>query len=236
MKKIKPFKFKQFQIFQDKTAMKVGTDGVLLGAWSQLYNGENILDIGTGTGLISLMLAQRFNNSNIDAIELDQDAFLQATENILDSDFKDNIQVQKTSLQDFKSIKKYDLIVSNPPFFIENERTDFDARKQARQQSTLTFEELLFHSKSLLNVNGVASFIIPYDQEEDFINIGRELKLFPKRILRVKGNQNAPIKRSLLEFCNTECETVFSDLIIEVERHMYTDDYTNLTREFYLKM
>ena len=157
----KPFRFKQFEIFQDKTAMKVGTDGVLLGAWSNLETGDNILDIGAGTGLISLMLAQRFPNSRVDAIEIDYDAFLQAKENFEHSIFSERLKIKNTSLQVYSSDKKYDLIVSNPPFFTVNNSVDFDARKQARQQETLTFAELIEKSAKLLHKEGVASFIIP---------------------------------------------------------------------------
>ena len=138
----KPFQFKQFSIFQDQTAMKVGTDGVLLGAWVNVF-GQNVLDIGTGTGLISLMIAQRFPEANIDALEIDSDAFLQAEENFSNSKFNHRLTLFHTSLQDYNSAKKYDLIVSNPPFFTVNDLVSFDSRKQARQQETLTFTDLI---------------------------------------------------------------------------------------------
>ena len=236
MKNRKPFRFKQFEIFQDNTAMKVGTDGVLLGAWSTLYNGNRILDIGTGTGLISLMLAQRFSSAEIDAIELDKDAFDQATENFLNSKFSDRINVYHTALQDFDDQVKYDLIVSNPPFFIVNDRVDMDARKQARQQETLTFEDLLLKTSELLKQEGKAVFIIPFDLENHFITIAKNEKLFPTKILNIKGNDSASFKRSIIELSFDEIEIIKSELIIEIDRHQYTEDYINLTKEFYLKM
>ncbi|QES91987.1 methyltransferase [Empedobacter brevis] len=232
----KPFRFKQFEIFQDKTAMKVGTDGVLLGAWSNLETGDNILDIGAGTGLISLMLAQRFPNSRVDAIEIDYDAFLQAKENFEHSIFSERLKIKNTSLQVYSSDKKYDLIVSNPPFFTVNNSVDFDARKQARQQETLTFAELIEKSAKLLHKEGVASFIIPYDQMDVFCEKTAQNDLKLSRIVLVKGNSSSPIKRVLLEFSFQERIVRKEELVIERERHQYTNEYISLTKDFYLKM
>ena len=232
----KPFRFKQFDIFQDQTAMKVGTDGVLLGAWANLYNGNTILDIGSGTGLISLMLAQRFPEAIIDAVELDESAYQQTKENFSNSKFENRLTITQTPIQQFDSKTKYNLIVSNPPFFVNNERVELDARKTARQQETLTFEDLLAKTKDLLAENGVASFIIPFDLEENFLAIAKNLNLLPKRIVHIKGNEEAPFKRSIIELSFKLEETIYSTLIIEVGRHQYTEDYINLTKDFYLKM
>lgn len=232
----KSFRFKQFEIFQDKTAMKVGTDGVLLGAWSNLETGENILDVGTGTGLISLMLAQRFPNSRIDAIEIDHDAFLQAKENFEHSIFSERLKIKRTSLQAYSNDKKYDLIVSNPPFFTVNNSVDFDARKQARQQETLTFTELIENTAKMLHKEGVASFIIPYDQMDGFYEKASQNDLKLSRIVYVKGNSNSPIKRVLLEFSFQERIVSKEELVIELDRHQYTNEYISLTKDFYLKM
>lgn len=232
----KPFRFKQFDIFQDKTAMKVGTDGVLLGAWSTLETGENILDIGTGTGLISLMLAQRFPHATIDAIEIDINAFIQAKENFELATFSERLTVFNASLQAYSTDQKYDLIVSNPPFFIVNDTVDFDARKQARQQETLTFEELIKKTTELLQQDGSASFIIPYDQMGAFCKIASQNNLKRSKTVYVKGNATTAIKRVLLEFSFHDKKCLENELIIEVERHQYTEDYTNLTKDFYLKM
>lgn len=232
----KPFRFKQFEIFQDKTAMKVGTDGVLLGAWATLKSGNTILDIGTGTGLISLMLAQRFPNAKLDAIEIDNDAFLQAKENYENAPFSDRLTIFNSSLQDYSTNKKYDLIVSNPPFFVVNDTVDFDARKQARQQETLTFEELIKKTAELLHKDGLASFIIPYDQMGSFCKIASQNNLKRSKTVYVKGNATTATKRVLLEFSFHDKKCFENELIIEVERHQYTEDYINLTKEFYLKM
>jgi len=232
----KPFRFKQFEIFQDQTAMKVGTDGVLLGAWANHPRPKTILDIGTGTGLVALMVAQRFLDAIIDAVELDDDAFNQAKENILNSKFKDRITIHQSAIQKYQTTQKFDLIVSNPPFFITNDRVDFDARKQARQQETLNFEDLLSKTRELLSDQGKACFIIPFDLEANFLKIAADLNLFPDKIIQVKGNSTTDFKRSLisLQAENNKCE--YSSLVIELERHQYTTDYINLTKEFYLKM
>ena len=231
----KPFKFKQFSIFQDKTAMKVGTDGVLLGAWADCL-GKDILDIGTGTGLISMMLAQRFPQTQNDAIEIDENAYYQAKENFENAPFHNRLSIYFTSLQAYKTDKKYDLIVSNPPFFTVNDLNEFDARKQARQEETLTFSNLLKKTALLLNKDGLASFIIPYDRMLEFCAIAAENALKVSKTTQIKGNETSPIKRVLLEFSFEEKERKENRLTIEVERHRYTEDYINLTKDFYLKM
>ena len=231
----KPFKFKQFSIFQDKTAMKVGTDGVLLGAWADCL-GKDILDIGTGTGLISMMLAQRFPQSQIDAIEIDENAYYQAKENFENAPFHNRLSIYFTSLQAYETDKKYDLIVSNPPFFTVNDLNEFDARKQARQEETLTFSDLLKKTALLLNKDGLASFIIPYDRMLEFCEIAAENALKVSKTTQIKGNETSPVKRVLLEFSFQEKERKENLLTIEVERHRYTEDYINLTKDFYLKM
>ena len=232
----KPFRFKQFEILQDKTAMKVGTDGVLLGAWANLYKGKTILDVGTGTGLISLMLAQRFTDTDIDAVEIDHEAYLQAKSNFENSTFSSQLSIYESSFQDYSAKRKYDLIVSNPPFFTVNNLVDFDQRKQARQQETLNFDDLIHKTASLLNDTGSACFIIPYDQCVIFTEISSKNKLKLNKTLYIKGNNTSPIKRVLLEFSFQERETIEETLIIEEERHQYTQNYIELTKDFYLKM
>lgn len=235
--KNKPFRFKQFDIYQDQTAMKVGTDGVLLGAWANLETGINILDVGTGTGLISLMLAQRFEKAIINAVEIDLEAYKQAQGNFKQSKFSSRISIDYTSFQQFSSAIKYDLIVSNPPFFVSNDRVESDARKIARQQETLTFSNLLTCTSNLLNKNGLACFIIPFELESNFLAIAKENDLYPRKIVHVKGNQEAQVKRSLIELSFDQDYKLQKDqLVIEVARHQYTADYINLTKDFYLKM
>jgi len=243
-----PFKFKQFTIHQDKCAMKVGTDGVLLGAWTSLNNNPNsILDIGTGTGLIALQLAQRSDASTIDAIEIDDNAFEQAVENFENSDWSDRLFCYHASLQEFMQEidEQYDLIVSNPPFytptmsstfFPKGEKDISDARKKARFYDSLPFENLIDSVSKLLSKNGAFSVIIPFKEEEKFIEIADKHLLFPNRICRVKGSPQSEIKRSLLEFSFHKDKIKSENLIIEIERHQYTADYSALVKNFYLKL
>jgi tRNA1Val (adenine37-N6)-methyltransferase len=235
----KPFTFKKFVIQQDKTAMKVGTDGVLLGAWVNLKNELNtILDVGSGTGLIALMLAQRSFAETIDAIELSEDAYEQTVENFENSDWADRLFCYHASFQQFtEEIEdKYDLIISNPPFYTSTYKELNRGRALARHTENLSFEALLYGTSKLLSDTGTCAFIIPFEEEINFIKIAAQNKLVPNRITRVKGNENTVIKRSLLQFSKTKIDLEINELIIEVSRHEYTKDYKNLVQDFYLKM
>lgn len=238
----KPFQFKEFNIEQDQCAMKIGTDGVLLGAW---VNPEiepfNILDIGTGTGLISLMLAQRFPNTQIEALEIDESAFEQAVTNFENSPWGDRLFCYHASFQEyFQEIddEKYDLIISNPPFFNTGQKSPNEQRNKARFEDSLPFEHLLYGASKLLDDNGTAAIIIPFDQEIKILKIAKKMHLKPFRITHVKGNKTAETKRSLIEFkfTTTEKQPIVNELILEKERHIYTDEYLNLVKNFYLKL
>ncbi len=230
-----PFRFKQFSIVQENSAMKIGTDGVLLGAWTNTESPQKILDVGTGTGLILLMLAQRFPEAQLTGIEIDINAFYEAEFNINKSKFNSRCSIFHSSVQNFKSLEKYNLIVSNPPFF-ERTHTENSSRNTARQQAELTFEELIHYSEKLLTLNGKISVIIPIESESHFIELAAKLNLFPQKITRVKGNERATFKRSLLLFSRNESTPQIDELIIEISRNVYTENYINLTKDFYLKM
>lgn len=234
-----PFKFKQFTIDQDRCAMKIGTDAVLLGAWTSVNQEPfSVLDIGAGSGVVALILAQRSNAELIDAIEIADDAYEQCTENFENSSWNDRLFCYHTSLKEFTEEidDKYDLIVSNPPFYSDNYKSDNKQRDLARFEDALPFSHLLESVSNLLSKNGVFSVVLPFKEEERFIALATESRLFPNSILRVKGNPSSEIKRSLMQFSFTECEVEIDELIIETERHQYTQDYINLTKEFYLKM
>ena len=234
-----PFKFKQFTVLQDKCAMKIGTDGVLLGAWASIKQQPfSILDIGSGTGVISLMLAQRCHAELIDAIEIDDAAYEQCTENFENSSWNDRLFCYHASLEEFveEIDDKYDLIVSNPPFYSDDYKSDNAQRDIARFQDALPFEHLIESVTQLLSESGVFSVIIPFKEEETFIGLAKDFGLFNNRITRVKGNPDSEIKRSLLEFSFTKYKVETNELIIETERHQFTQDYINLTKDFYLKM
>lgn len=237
---MQPFQFKQFSIQQDKTAMKVGTDGVLLGAWAPIDNNpKSILDIGTGTGLIALMLAQRSNADQIDALEIDEDAFEQATDNFENSPWSDCLFCFHAGLDEFidDPEDEYDLIVCNPPFYSEDYKTNNEQRDLARFQEALPFEELVEAADLLLSENGIFSVIIPFKEETRFINLCAQVELYPVKATRVKGNQNSTIVRSLLAFKRYEIPILLvNEIAVEINRHEYTNEYIELTKDFYLKM
>ena len=233
------FTFKQFQVNQDRCAMKIGTDGVLLGGWTPLINNPyNVLDIGAGTGILSLMLAQRSNAEQIDAIEIDEDAYEQCVENFEASPWGDKLFCFHAGLDEFvdEPEDEYDLIISNPPFYTDDFKSDNASRDLARFEDALPFEELIEAAALLLSDNGIFSVIIPFKEEERFVSMCKELDLFPLKITRVKGTPTSEIKRSLLAFCRIEQTPLIDELIIEISRHNYTPEYIELTKEFYLKM
>ena len=234
------FYFKQFTIHQDRCAMKIGTDAVLLGAWSPIpKNIFSVLDIGSGTGVLSLMLAQRTLAEQIDAIEIDEEAYEQCVQNFENSNWGDRLFCYHAGLDEFveeMEDESYDLIISNPPFYTDEYKSDTEKRNVARFQDALPFEELIDSAANLLNKFGVFSVIIPCKEEEKFIQIAKQFHLHPFKITRVKGTPNSELKRSLLAFTWDEQITIEDELIIEVTRHQYTQEYIQLTKEFYLKL
>ncbi len=214
--------------------MKVGTDGVLLGSWVACEKANTILDIGCGTGLIALMLAQRNLESNIIGIEIDAIASQEAQLNVTNSDWRDRIKIEHISLQNFKPETQFDLIVSNPPFFHENKAQD--RRAAARHTNSLSFEELIENTSNLLSVKGIFSVIIPKDAEANFCKIATTYNLYCNRICNVKGNESVGVKRVMLEFSFLKTEQITERLTIEIGRHQYTDAYIQLCKDFYLKM
>jgi tRNA1Val (adenine37-N6)-methyltransferase len=234
------FQFKQFSIEQDRTAMKIGTDGVLLGAWTPIENNPfSILDIGTGTGIIALMLAQRSFAEQIDALEIDEDAYEQATDNFENSPWNDRLFCFHAGLDEFieEPEDEYDLIVSNPPFYSEDYKSNNGQRDLARFQDAMPFEDLIEAADLLLSENGIFSVIIPHKEEENFLALANEFELYPIKITRVKGTPASEIKRSLLAFSRNENpDFSIDELIIETARHQYTPEYIALTKDFYLKM
>lgn len=235
------FTFKQFTIQQDRCAMKVGTDGVLLGAWAPLYNHPStILDIGTGTGLLALMLAQRSDAEQIDALEIDTEAFTQAVENFENSIWNDRLYCYNASLEDFTEEFfeeiTYDLIVSNPPFYAERYKSGDKPRDLARFTDSLPFEQLIACTEGLLSEDGIFAVIIPHKEEENFIQQSAEYGLYPFKICHVQGKPDAEIKRSMIAMTRIPAEITFENLIIETQRHQYTEEYIALTQDFYLNL
>lgn len=242
MKTAKPFRFKEFTIHQDQTAMKVGTDGVLLGAWCSVDGyPDSILDVGSGTGLIGLMLAQRCDAMTIDAVEVDEQAYEQTVGNFELSDWGDRLFCYHSSFQGFahemsEEGEGYDLIISNPPFYTDEFETQDTARNKARFTSSLSFQELIEGAANLLSSAGTFAVIIPFKEEQMIVSLASESKLFLNRVCRVKGTATSEVKRSLLEFSFEETELVAEELVIEISRHTYTEKYKELTRDFYLRV
>ncbi|MDR0420138.1 MAG: methyltransferase [Prevotellaceae bacterium] len=232
------FTFKQFIINQEKAAMKVGIDGVMLGAWSDVANTENILDIGAGTGLISIMLAQRNSTAHIDAVETDRQSYEQAAENVNSCRWKERINVIHEKFQTFAETtqKQYDLIVSNPPYFIASLLSPEKQRTVARHSASLTQDDLLNGINKILADTGKFAVIFPYVEANIFIAKAAAKNLFCNRKTNVKPCPDKPIKRIMLEFSYTKQNLIENIICIETgERHNYTAEYKMLTKDFYLK-
>ena len=232
------FKFKEFTVFHDRCAMKVGTDGVLLGAWTDISGCNKILDVGTGTGLIAMMCAQRNRKASIDAIDIDNEAIEQAKDNIKSSPFGERISCIKSSLQDhYKQTQtKYDLIVSNPPFFTQSLKSPDRERTLARHNDSLSVDELVSISTGLLTDKGRLSVIYPFEYKETLIRLAKEYKLCAVRITNVYPTLSSIPKRVLMELSKEELPVVENDLTIEKERHVYSDEFVGLVKDFYWGM
>ncbi len=232
------FQFKQFRIVQERSAMKVGMDGVLLGAWTNASGAQRILDIGAGTGLIALMLAQKNALAQIDALEIDQDAFEEAIFNVRQSNWGDRINVICQSFQEFlaETKMKYDLIVSNPPFFSNGVKAPAETRAQARHADALPLDVLISGAANLLQENGRMALILPTEQLQEVEDLAKINELFLSRLCRVKPNPVKPDFRILVELTNRSVTLQEESLMIEFEKHHdYTSEYKELTRDFYLK-
>jgi len=215
--------------------MKVGTDGVLLGAWTDVSEAHTVLDIGTGTGLVALMLAQRCD-ANIYALEIEASAVLQAKENVDKSPWKNRIEVVAGDFTAFVSALKYDIIVSNPPYFIDSLLSPDDQRTAARHAGGLSYEALIKGVIAILSSQGVFSVILPTGTKKLMEEIAQENGLYTVRETVVITRPGVNSKRTLLSFAFQEKEYVADSLLVELERHHYSSEYIILTKDYYLKM
>lgn len=228
---MKPFRFQQFDIQQSSEVFRVGTDAVLLGILSEVSNAKHILEVGAGTGIISLMLAQRNPTANILALDINSEAVSISKNNFSDSPFSDRI---KSELQDFKNFEteeKFDLIISNPPYFeINNSGKDI----VARQRLELDFSDLIQKSSGLLSSEGLFSVIIPIYSGKEFTQICLKNKLFLQRKIIIKGIENSEPKRLVLEYSLKKSETRVENFVIEKRPRVYSDEYLELTKDFHI--
>lgn len=231
------FRFKQFSVRNELSAMKVGTDGVLIGAWADVSCAKTVLDVGTGTGLVALMAAQRCQ-ANITAVEIDRDAVTEATYNFEISPWKERLSVIHTDFNDFCRLcnEKFDLVVSNPPYFINSLECPDEKRGQARHTSALSYEMLLAGACRLLTETGCVCIITPADVECVIESIVIANNMNVSRKTYVKPTPESSPKRIMwkISHCSKICIT--DCITIEKERHIYTDDYISLTKDYYLNM
>ncbi len=234
------FTFKQFEIAQDKCAMKIGTDGVLLGAWVRLNEmTASVLDVGAGTGVISLQIAQEYVVETIDAIELEPNAYEQCVFNFENSPWGDRLFCYHASFQEFVSEidDSYDHIITNPPFYNDGHTTGTEARDIARMSNSLPLTDVFQGARKLLSSTGCLSMILPYGSLKSAMKQAEECGFFLLRITKVKGVQGGKYKRVLLTFSIQEVVSVEEkELVIEIKRHQYTQEYIDIVAPFYLKM
>jgi len=228
------FQFQQFRINQDRSAMKISTDAVLLGALAKAENPVQILDIGTGTGVIALMLAQRFPQAKITALELDDEAAGQARENFEESSFADRLKVFAMRIQDFESTLKFDLIVSNPPYFPDHLKSSDQKRNQALHTDQLSFEELLQKSSELLSEKGSFWVILPPRQMTDFIFLAEKDKLFLSEIYHVQDSPIKAVHRQIAKVTRFEQVVFEGKLLIKYADGTPHESYKDLIAGFLL--
>lgn len=232
------FRFKQFHIRQDACAMKVSTDAILLGAWADASESFHALDIGTGTGVLALMLAQRFAGLSIEAIEIDGEAYKQARENLEASPWKNRLWIFHKALQAWTPARSFDFIICNPPYFEGGPESRQATQKQARHQSGLSFGEILHFSNKHLNKNGKLSLVIPADGLDRILKEALSSELFPVRKTTVSYTPDKAAARILLEFKKgdkAEMEDLAADSLVvqEGRANQYSAEFVRLTREFY---
>lgn len=216
--------------------MKLSTDGVLLGAWAPIEKANKILDVGTGTGVIALMLAQRSRSAHITALEIDNNAAIQAQENVSQSPWEERIEVVCGNFREYQTTETFDLIVSNPPYFVNALQSENEQRNLARHTKELNYEILFEKSTQLLATNGILSIIIPAELETYVIDTAWKYHLYPLQQTQIFSKLNKPCRRVLLCFSTKQGENVCNSLYIESPNGGYSAEYIELTREFYLNM
>lgn len=229
------FRFKHFTIHDEGTAMKVGTDGVLLGAWADVSEDSNILDVGTGSGIIAIMAAQRSATAHITALDIDGDAVAQAQYNVSNTEWCDRVECKHLDIRVFASDKKFDHILSNPPYFVESTHSPNPQRAMARSAVSLPFEELVFAAERLLRVGGRLSVVLPTESALLFRFAAFE-RLWLSRLCSVVTIDGDAPKRILMEFVRSDMPLMprCEELVIQQRDGSYSPKYRELTKDFYL--
>lgn len=226
------FKFKHFQIHQKNTALKVGTDSMVLGSLCHWKSPKRLLDIGTGTGVLSLMCAQRFPFEEITGLEISEQAFIDAQINAQNNPFASRISIINQAIQDYDSGEKFDAIISNPPFFENSSKNQNEHKSLARHTESLSFSELVQSISRLLSADGKAWVIIPFESTDNIIQLANENGLFTADLITLFGKPNKPT-RAIISFSKQILEIQESSLCIRTERGSYTEEYKVLTQEFH---
>jgi tRNA1Val (adenine37-N6)-methyltransferase len=231
------FRFKKFTVFQDKCSMKVCTDACVLGAWADVENASQILDIGTGTGLLSLMVAQRNPSAHIDALELDEAAFEQATLNVGDSIFANQISVLQGAVQEFETDSPYDSIVVNPPFFQSDLRSPDQGINRAHHAQDLTFDELIIAVGRLLSPAGCWTVLLPLDESKELYNKAQKAGWKPIRTLTLMHKFGKIPFRIITTYSKVSDDKAEDDLLLaiyEADGKAYSPEFHALLKDFYL--
>lgn len=236
MKRKTHFHFKQFAVRHDRCAMKVGTDAVLLGSWVIVNDAKRILDIGTGSGVIALMAAQRTSDAQIDAIEIEKSDAEQARENVLNSPWPTRVFVHNVPVQEFTTDNPYDVIISNPPYFNNSQLPPDERRHQTRHTVSLDYISLINAVRRHLKPDGKFNVILPFTEGLQFIELAAQSGLFCSRKYSFRTRPAKPIERWLLEFLYQELPIEKGEVVLYEKGLEWAESYVTLTRDYYLKL
>lgn len=229
------FRFRKFTVWHDRCAMPVGTDGVLLGAWADLLHAGRILDVGTGSGLLALMAAQRNESASVTGIDVDAASVSQAARNVASSPFSNRVEILHEDVRHFRAPEPFDSVICNPPFYTEGVLPPDEGRSVARNTASLSFGELVESVAGILSDRGVFNVIIPTQAEELFISQCLMARLYVQRLCHVKTVQWKEPKRVMITFSKSTCNAPLSDALVLVDNQgRRTPQYLSLTSDFYL--
>ncbi|WP_462159203.1 tRNA1(Val) (adenine(37)-N6)-methyltransferase [Pseudoalteromonas sp. GB56] len=231
--KVAGFQFKQFSIAQCNTAMKVSTDGIMLGAWADVSNKRRILDVGTGTGLLALMCKQRQPEAVLTAIDIELDAITQAAQNVSASPWTD-IQTEHVDALQFQSTEAFDLVISNPPYFEDALKAQDTKRNFARHTDSLPFIDLIGLWQRVGSSSSELAVILPTEQGKKFTSLASEHGAYLSRLCEVRTTHRKPVSRWLMQFSWDERKLEKQELVIHTGDD-YSDDYRRLCKDFYLR-